>query len=306
MSSINLPTRASEWVLSHIGSKVKLLSTKKLAGSTSSDLYRLELIEGSRTYSLVLRLLTNAEWLMDEPDLAEHEAGALCLAQQSGLPVPSIVAWDPEGNKCGTPAVLMTHVPGEVNLLPDDFDDWLRQMAGALKPIHNVNAGTFKWHYYPYFNPKSLQIPSWAKNPRNWERAIDLVNQPAPETPTTFIHRDYHPMNTLWNGQKLCGIVDWVNACRGPAAFDLAWNRLNLMSMYGVETADRLRDLAIAIDQESWHPYWDLMALMDMLPGPIKVYEPWPVFGLKGLTVTLLIDRAEKYLASLLDQFGGI
>lgn len=301
MISANLPLNVTEWILQCLGSKVKIISFNKLQGSTSSDLYKIKTKQGSRSFSLVLRLLTNTEWLVDEPDLAEHEAGALQLAHQTGLSVPEIVAWDPDGLKCGTPAVLMTHVPGEVNLQPVDFDGWLRQMVEALKPIHSVDASSFKWNYYPYYDPKELQVPSWTQKTRAWERAIEIVNQPVPNSLPVFIHRDYHPMNTLWQGQTLCGIVDWVNACRGPAAFDLAWNRLNLMSMYGVNVADRLRDHALTIcGEEAWHPYWDLMALMELLPGPPEVYAPWLIFGLSGLSIPLLIKRTDEYLASVL------
>jgi len=42
------------------------------------------------------------------------------------------------------------------------------------------------------------------------------------------------------------------------------------------------------------------MALMELLPGPPEVYEPWPIFGLPGLTVSLMIQRADAYLASIL------
>ena len=70
--------------------------------------------------------------------------------------------------------------------------------------------------------------------------------------------------------------------------------------MYGLQAADRLRDLAIEICGPSvWHPYWDLMALIELLPGPPEVYTPWPQFGLDGLTSSLLSTRTEDYLTSL-------
>lgn len=304
MKSVILPLSVSDWISHSLGSKAKILFVMKLEGSTSSDLYKIEIVEGSRSYVLVLRLLTNSEWLTDEPDLAEHEAGALLLAHQTGLPVPEIVAWDADGARSGIPAVLMTYVPGKVNLQPKNFDDWLRQMAKALKPIHAVDASVFKWNYYSYYDPEKLKVPSWAQKPQDWEHAIEIVNQSAPDSQPVFIHRDYHPMNTLWQGETLSGIVDWVNACRGPASFDLAWNRLNLMSMYGVKAADQLREHALTIcGDEVWHPYWDLRALMELLPGPMEIYAPWPVFGLNGLSVPLLIKRAEEYLASVLKNY---
>lgn len=293
-----------EWIKSQLGSQAEIIENIRLQGSTSSDLFTIRIREKSQVYELVLRLLTNQEWLQTEPDLVDHEAAALIMAKQSGLPVPEVVAWDAQGANCGVPAVLMTAVPGKVNLHPLDFDDWLKQMASALQPLHELDVAEFRWQYFCYNNIKTLKVPEWSAQPGLWQRAIEIVNQPPPVTNYCFIHRDYHPMNTLWQGETLSGVVDWVNACRGPAPFDLAWNRLNLMLMYGVKAADRLRDHAIAIcGDEVWHPYWDLMAMIELLPGPPEVYPPWPVFGLCDLSVSLLKQRADAYLLSVLNSF---
>lgn len=293
----------NNWIQSQIGSQAKIREAIRLKGSTSSDLYTIRICDKSHEFNLVLRLLTNQAWLIDEPDLAEHEAAALCMAKLSGLTVPEVIAWDADGQYCGVPAVLMTQVPGNVDLQPQDFDGWLKQMAAALLPLHELDAADFEWQYYTYNKVKTLKVPSWSAQPHLWERAIEIVNQPPPSTKYCFIHRDYHPMNTLWKGGNLSGVVDWVNACRGPAPFDLAWNRLNLMQMYGVEAADRLRDHAVDIcSTDAWHPYWDLMALIELLPGPPNVYEPWHVFGLQGLSVPLMMQRTDAYLVSGLNS----
>ncbi|MRS02254.1 aminoglycoside phosphotransferase family protein [bacterium] len=195
----------------------------------------------------------------------------------------------------------MTAVPGKVKLQPRNFDGWLKQMSAVLQPLHALDAQDFGWQYFTYNNVNKLELPAWSAKPELWRRAIEMVNQPPPPTRHCFIHRDYHPMNTLWQGEVLSGVVDWVNACRGPAPFDLAWNRLNLMQMYGLEAADRLREHAIALGgREVWHPYWDLMALIEMLPGPPAVYAPWPVSGLKNLSVPLLTQRTDEYLESII------
>lgn len=299
-----LPSQIIDWIISQMGSQTEIHEIVRLQGSTSSDLYRIQIQEKSRAYELVLRLLTNQEWLRTEPDLAEHEAAALNLAKKSGLHVPEVIDWDAHGAKCGVPAILMTAVPGEVNLQPQDFNSWLKQMAAALLPLHALDAVDFGWQYFCYNNVKTLEVPEWSAQPDLWQRAIEIVNQPPPTKKYCFIHRDYHPMNTLWQGETLSGVVDWVNACRGPAPYDLAWNRLNLMQLYGVKAADRLREHAIAIcGDEVWQPYWDLMALIELLPGPPEVYPPWPVFGLRGLSVPLLIKRTDAYLVSLLKNY---
>ena len=304
-SAWHLAPQITDWIYSHLDSTAEIKSIKKLGGSTSSDLYSIGILEGSTGFNLVLRLFTNLEWLSHEPDLAKHEAEALKLARKTNLPVPMLVGWDADGQACGVPAVLMTEVPGHVNLQPTDEDGWLRQMAAALQPLHELDAEGFAWQYFPYNDLKALQVPAWTNQPKAWETAIEIVNQPAPPSMMCFIHRDYHPMNTLWQGQKLSGIVDWVNACRGPAAFDLAWNRINLVQMVGLETADHLRHHALNLcGKEVWHPYWDLTALIEVLPGPPEVYPPWEEFGLRGLSPVLLISRIEEYLSALLKVYA--
>jgi hypothetical protein len=109
-------------------------------------------------------------------------------------------------------------------------------------------------------------------------------------------------MNVLWQGERLSGIVDWPNACRGPAGIDLGWCRANLSGMYGVEIADRFLDIFLkaAGGTFSYDPFWDLMVIIDALPGPPEVYEPWLEFGLDHLTDELDRIRLEHYLQSVL------
>ena len=83
---------------------------------------------------------------------------------------------------------------------------------------------------------------------------IEIVNAPWPEVRECFIHRDYHPVNVLWQDSQVNGIVDWPNACRGPAGIDVAWCRVNLRSTHGVAIADRFLDLYCAAAGSSVPP----------------------------------------------------
>jgi aminoglycoside phosphotransferase (APT) family kinase protein len=197
----------------------------------------------------------------------------------------------------------MSEVPGKVDLIPMNIESWLEQQAEFLVRLHQVEPGDFPWKYRPYFAPAQLKVPEWSRHKGLWEEAIEIVRSPAPETPIRFIHRDYHPVNVLWQRGRLTGVVDWVNSCLGPAGVDVAWCRHNLAGAYGVPMADRF----LAICQEAmgtdweYSPFWDLQTLMELLPGPIDVYPPWREFGLGHLTVELITRRIEDYLASLLN-----
>ena len=254
---------------------------------------------------MVLRLYTKTEWLAEEPDVPEHEAANLARLLGSGLPVPEVIASDLDGSQCGVPALLMTRLPGKVNLTPVDFDAWLRQLAGLLPRLHAISPEGHRWRHLPYNNLSTLQPPVWTKRPQAWAEAIRIGRGPRPAFEPRFIHRDFHPVNLLFEGEMLSGVVDWPNACVGPAGVDVAHCRWNLAAMYGLPAADRFLDLCREVMGAYWSydPFWDLMSILDGPPGDMEVYPAWPGFGLCGLTPDLLVERDDAYLESVLARF---
>jgi aminoglycoside phosphotransferase (APT) family kinase protein len=303
---MSLTISTCNWVQSSLGPGFQISAILPQIGATSSTLHRIKTLHQGRTVSFILRRFTNREWLADEPGLAEHEASNLELASLSGLPVPELIAYDPSGEEAGDPAVLMTCLPGQVDLLPNDLDGWLQQQAEVLPLLHTLPAFDYTWSYFPYNDPQKLSIPTWSSAPDLWQRLIDLVRQPWPRLPQAFIHRDYHPVNVLFQEGRLSGIVDWPNACRGPAGIDAAWSRVNLVQLYGMEAADGFLRyyLAAAKSESGWHPFLDLLALLEVLPGPPSVYQPWVEYGVQGLTSELLCQRVDSHLASALAELG--
>jgi aminoglycoside phosphotransferase (APT) family kinase protein len=267
-------------------------------GATSSTLHRLVLERDGERWHLVLRRFTNAAWLADEPDLVAHEAAALRLASRASVPTPDVVAADEQGACCDVPALLMTRLPGTVELRPPDRARWLHGLAEAIAPVHAIEADEFPWRYAPYNDVTRLEPPAWSRVPALWARAIEIVNGPRPAARERFIHRDYHPTNVLWHDGRVSGVIDWTVACRGPAPIDVAWCRRNLASLYGMGAADQFLAAyrSIAGSAYDHHPYWDLIVIIEILPGPPTVYPPWIEFGATGLHDALMAERADKYL----------
>ena len=129
---------------------------------------------------------------------------------------------------------------------------------------------------------------------------IDIALGPEPAYRACFLHRDYHPVNLLFQDGRISGVVDWVNACVGPAGVDVAHCRGNLVTMYGVAVADRFLDYyqALAGDTFRYDPYWDIASLVDGLPDEPGVYPPWATFGLH-VTDAMAQERVEAWLLSL-------
>jgi aminoglycoside phosphotransferase (APT) family kinase protein len=117
---------------------------------------------------------------------------------------------------------------------------------------------------------------------------------PPPHRPC-FIHRDYHPGNTLWTGTRLVGVVDWIGGSWGPPSVDLGHMRLNLAWDLGLEAADRFLAAHHAQTGFDHHPRWDVVAAVDCVPeldSPGPPPEPW-------------LERMEDLVAAALARLGG-
>lgn len=298
------PPEALRWVERATGKGAAVESVAPLAGATSSVLHAVRVRRGGRRFEFVLRRFFDAGWLKLEPDLARHEAAALSKAALVGVPTPGLVAFDEGGGECGAPATLMERLSGRVELRPADVGAWLGRLAGAVAPFHELGAEEFAWSYHPYADPSSLGPPAWSRVPALWEKAVEIVCGPRPPARECFIHRDFHPANVLWSRGRVSGVVDWVNACRGPAGIDVGWCRHNLARMYGVAAADEFLGFyrELAGPRFVYDPFWDLIALIELLPGPPGVYPGWPAFGLTGLDELTLRERADEYLSSLMKR----
>ncbi len=277
--------RLVEWATEAVGRRPA--SIEKMAGATSSSLYRVRFDSG---LSVVARLFTDRSWLAIEPDLATHEGAVLELLSGTDIPAPELVAVDPVGTWFGVPAVLMTSLSGRVELPDGPPDSWLSNLAETLLRVQAVDPTDLPWTYDPWID--ALEPPAWSARSDLWVRAIERFGSGLPEEAAAFLHRDYHPANVLWTSACISGVVDWVNACVGPPSSDVAHCRLNLALMYGQEPADRFTDLL----GRPYDPVWDLAPALSVAPD-LDVYPPWVEFGLAGLTRQTLRDRLEEFVA---------
>jgi aminoglycoside phosphotransferase (APT) family kinase protein len=254
----------------------------------------------------VLRVLDNATWLAEEPDLAAHEAAALTEAQKTGVSAPRPVALAAGRDAgFGAPAVLMTFLDGAVTLLPPDFEAWLGALAGCLARIHAHQADDFPWQFESWVDRSVARTtPAWTGSPDVWDRAVARWHGPPPGFAPVFLHRDYHPVNVLWRDGAIRGVVDWINACRGPAGVDVGHCRRNLALMFGPPAAARFLELY----QEAspgfvYDPYWDIETVFDAcLPEP-GYYAPWREFGLDPIDGATLRRRLDTYLTGVVSSF---
>jgi aminoglycoside phosphotransferase (APT) family kinase protein len=204
---------------------------------------------------LVLRRWARPGWELDDPDLtAAREVLVLERLADTPVPAPELVASDPDGAACDVPALLLTRLPGAVY----QGRPPVGPLVTTLAEIHAVDPGGIP-PYRRYHEPDRLRMPPWASDRTVWEDAIALAHEPPPALPERFIHRDFHPGNTLWDGAELTGVVDWTTGSRGPGAVDLGHLRWNLVVDYGQRVADAL------LPHDEHHPYYDIVTALDVL-----------------------------------------
>jgi aminoglycoside phosphotransferase (APT) family kinase protein len=254
-----LSERVLRWVKDATGARP--VGSEALAGATSSSVFSLTFDDGTQR---VLRQHTNDEWLANEPDLAAREAIALRALTDSAVIAPTLIAVDESGEFCGRPAVLMTKLAGEPDM---GSRARFRALAGTLPPLHAWPVPGGLPAFMPYQEQAQRSVPAWTSIPQVWAAAIDVCASPSPSGPIAFIHRDYHPGNVLFEGDRLTGIVDWVNACAGPPEIDIAHCRINIALAHGLDAADEFAAVATAMYADAdpkRQAYWDLVDCLDL------------------------------------------
>lgn len=270
---MNPPSAAAlRWAAEVAGSRV--VAVRELLVTLAN--HALHFADGPR---LVLRRWARPGWDDDDPDLnADRERGVLMMLEGSAVPAPRLVAADVDAEFCDVPALLVTLLdgapPGPAEVASPRF------VAELLRPLPLIHAVQGRPpDYEPYRELERLTVPAWSLQPALWRRVLDLLDSAPPDLPSCFLHRDYHPGNTLWAEGRLVGVVDWTTGSWGPAAVDLGHLRVNLALHHDLE-------------MDGGHPWWDLRTLADLLadlnPDPaererLERYAGDRCYGLENL-----------------------
>ena len=281
------PSRALlAWVEQSVGGDV--VACERLTGGITSNVH-LVTIRGT---AYVLR-----SWDEPIPEWARgsvpRETAILEALAATDLPTPRLVA---ALDEAPGPALLMTRVPGRVELMPRDRDAWLQQMAAMLARIHAVDVVAPPFE--SWVDAGQLAPPADSQRPELWREAFALLATPAP-VERTFIHRDYQHFNLLWTGDQLTGVVDWTYASSGAPSVDVGHCRLNLALLFSPETAEQFRELYEAASGRRVDPWWDVHAFMSFGPD-WKQFLPLQIDGRAPLDVDGMLIRIENLLEAAL------
>jgi aminoglycoside phosphotransferase (APT) family kinase protein len=264
-----------------------------LVGGMSSDVHRCWFGDGT---TLVVRHISDLEWLERDPDLITREARAIELLAGSDVPAPRLVASDPVAG-----LLLMTFMPGVVVTSAEGVRTRSGALAETAAKIAAVELpddhGLALWASWA---PADLRSPDWGDQDL-WNDGIDAYLSGEPRAAGhVLLHRDFHPLNVLWDGNEIVGVVDWVNACVGHPHAEIGHCRWNLTTLVDSHAADAFLTRYLLLTKTGHYDrWWDLATSMSLLPGPIGT-SGWRATGRLDLTEARVVVAAEQFLRSTL------
>jgi aminoglycoside phosphotransferase (APT) family kinase protein len=308
--SVGLPQAALDWASSHLGSPIE--SASVLTGGVASQMHLLRTSSGQEA---VLRRLTFEPWRRFADGLLRREYDVQGMLQASEVPAPAPIAVDPDGSEVGDPALLMSRLPGRVDLVRADRD-YLSELAVVLVRLHRFRPPANRWprEYQSWAFESKRLVPPWSSDDALYLEAFKRLGEEPPAYRPTFLHRDYYPANVLWEDGVLSGVVDWVETSTGPADLDVAHCASNLAGLHGAEVARAFRQAYVDAggmleEDEDASRYWQLLDLVGFLPGdsgresgaaPATITEVWRANGRSDLTVELARRGREDLLRAVL------
>lgn len=271
-----------------------------LIGGISSNVYAIQ-TETNQQY--IIRLYDKSE----RDDVVEEVIQETrSLKELVGLSqmIPEYIISETDCVQFTEPMLMMTKVDGEVIIEPEDVHAWVEGLAKALVAIHSLPIKDFPYTYFPYQDYEKFQSPKWSQYQDEWTYAIHLLKQGFPQVEYQFIHRDYHPNNVLWKDGEVTGVVDWVNACMGPAQIDIGHCRVNLIQLFNEAVADEFLSNYMEYTNQpfDYDPRWDLITLTDILFEPIEVYDGWVDLGVHHLTNEIIKQKLDGYFYSTIHK----
>jgi aminoglycoside phosphotransferase (APT) family kinase protein len=263
------PAAALRWAAAAFGTGSRVVAVRPLPSAWLAN-HAVDVADAAgAVHRVVLRRWARPGWDFEDADFtAAREAAILKLLAPTPVPAPALVAADPGAAVCDVPALLLGRLPGGPPDLGADPGRLVEGLAEALPPIHVVDGAGARAvpAYRRFYQPGRLDPPAWSARPGVWRRAFEVAAGPPPDDHACFIHRDYHPANTLWADGRLAGVVDWTGGSWGPPSVDLGHMRVNLARTVGLEVADRFLAAHRALTGFDHHPYWDVVSAVDCAP----------------------------------------
>jgi aminoglycoside phosphotransferase (APT) family kinase protein len=262
-----------------------IAGVRRLKGGLEASTHRVDLVtrSGGRRRVVVRRFNDTFAWF--DVERLPREVQILESLAPTAVHAPEVLLVDVAGSWLGTPAIVVTCLPGGA-APARRWVDWSRSLAEAMAEVHAISpvieAEPWLTGWRRDEPPASLADDPWLE--RAWPVLRASAGELAASGGDALVHHDLHPGNALWSRGKVSGIVDWPMAGRGFPAYDRAYLRLDVSVCLGLDAGDRVA--RVAPDD---HPAWDLVVGLRALPDP----DLWVgVYNELGVPVTIEEGRA--------------
>lgn len=307
-----VPDRVQAWAQQQVDTEITLI--EPLPGGRTHTIHAVHLDHGD---PLILRYVPIDTWGETGHRHIVAEAGATALLAHSSsivagaVAVPRLIASDPDGSRTGAYVNLISWLSGVVRLDPLG-PAAVDELARVATVIHATEVPADRRPMpYAFWAPADLRVPGWARAPQLWERAIEVFAGGPPATPATLVHRDFHPGNVLWEGDRITGVIDWAEASWGPAELDIAHSATNFALLHDLDRAVAFRE---AYRRHGARPgmdrpeaeraadrFWVLSDILGFLPDPGPIVAALTATR-PDLTPDVLRRRLEHLLALTLRE----
>ena len=223
------PVRVLEWVGAVVGSPVTVVQGLRDGGSPW-------LLAPGAGPEVVLRV-------GPEQDRGSYatEVAALELLRRQGPPVPRLLGADLAGAAVpGTVAVLTSRVPGTSRSAAEPSPERLRALGAAAAAVHAVPvpvAVDLPPRDRPIAGVDFAALRRAAPVGPLLAEAEAALRTPPPRTEPVFLHGDLWHGNTLWDGDRLTGLIDWDCAGVGHPGVDVGSLRCDAVLCTGRQEA---------------------------------------------------------------------
>lgn len=240
-------------------------------------------------------------WYDDDDDPAGAEWSHLGRLLDAGVAVPTPRWIDREG-VFDEHALVLTYLDGAPLFDPADPDDWADQLALALVAIHGVDPAGLPApeEALDLDGSRPGRFDAFPLGGELWDACV--ATRPAAPTEQVFLHADFWPGNTLWQGQRLVATIDWEHPAVGDPMLDLAYTELDLRYLGSDDVADRFVSTYLAASgrRPETLRHWRLQALGRPLPDIAPWVRAWTGLGLDiplGHARARHLELARRFLA---------
>jgi hypothetical protein len=265
------PPTVLTWAASIAGFSGRTAAVHDLSQPGSNGPWALELERGEPVAGVVVHVLGGADAPDDVAQCLHLQLAALESALAAGLPVPAVLAVDPNGESSGWVAMVQEWIAGSSSIPVEPDGRRMRALGRVAAGIHAVTVAEDA-----QLPPRVRSIgdvdfrrfgPADGDDSRSaalYRAAFDYVDaHPCAPPARSLTHGDLWQGNVTWSGDTVSGVLDWDEAGVGAAGIDIGSLRMDIAVMYGVRWSDEVsagwREATGAPVADA--PYWDLVAV---------------------------------------------